>query len=234
MKHIKLFENFQKNTASKELLDKMVADVLNLSGEFETALTDDVDTLATDLISSCFDIEELNPNMEDLKSAIVKWKESKKYNEAYNFKRKQELEDELHTLIDELSDLEKEREQLDTDMENEAGQAGDKWTDDDANRYGVYMDNKDREIEKKKKEIQKAQEIFDKFESSRKSRVIKPGDISYKILKLHIDDLKSSIKSWPNRNDKEQAEIYKKRYGISEDIPSIIIAINKLKMKKLI
>ena len=93
------------------------------------------------------------------------------------------------------------------------------------------MNDKDEEIEAKKKEIKIAQEKFDKFSEPKEK---KPGDSSYFVLKNHLEDVKKSIKAWPDRTDKEQATIYKKRYDMGEDIPSIIIAIEKLKTNKLI
>lgn len=157
-------------------------------------------------------------------------------NESYKFsgyssKKEMEAAEALDELNDELKDLLRDRRELDRDMEEEAGEKGDKWTDADANRYGEQMNRKDEEIEKKEKEIKLAQEKLDKFSEPKEK---KAGDVSYAILKKNIEDIKKSIKAWPERSTKGQAEIYKTRYNMGEDIPSIMIAIEKLKTNKLI
>lgn len=158
------------------------------------------------------------------------------FNESYKFsgyssKKEMDAADALDQLKDELKDLLRDRRELDRDMEEEAGEKGDKWTDADANRYGSQMNKKDDEIEKMEKEIKVAQEKFDKFSEPKEK---KAGDVSYTILKKNLEDIKKSIKAWPERSFKGQAEIYKTRYNMGEDIPAIIVALEKLKTNKLI
>tara|TARA_R110000851_G_scaffold94758_14_gene205811 strand:+ start:312 stop:716 length:405 start_codon:yes stop_codon:yes gene_type:complete len=51
-------------------------------------------------------------------------------------------------LINQIKDATKEFEQLDSDMNQEAGQKGSEWTDADANRYGGNLDKLQTKIEK--------------------------------------------------------------------------------------
>ena len=59
---------------------------------------------------------------------------------------------EISDVKQEINDLKRRRTELDMDMENEAGQKGDEWTDDDANRYGEQFNElDDQEVELRKK-----------------------------------------------------------------------------------
>ena len=51
-------------------------------------------------------------------------------------------------LINQIKDARRELEQLDSDMNQDAGQKGDEWTDDDANRYGGDLDKLQTKVEK--------------------------------------------------------------------------------------
>jgi len=51
-------------------------------------------------------------------------------------------------IIDQLKDARRELAQLDSDMNQDAGQKGDEWTDDDANRYGGDLDLLQTKVEK--------------------------------------------------------------------------------------
>ena len=62
-------------------------------------------------------------------------------------------------LIDQMQDAAKELKQLDSDMNAEAGQKGDGWSDDDANRYGGDLDKlqtKYEKLAKQKAKVKKA------------------------------------------------------------------------------
>ncbi len=61
-------------------------------------------------------------------------------------------------LIDQMRDATKEFEQLDSDMNQEAGQKGDSWSDDDANRYGGELDRLQTKIEKLAKQKAKVKD----------------------------------------------------------------------------
>lgn len=63
-------------------------------------------------------------------------------------KKRDELEWELIEVLNELKDLYKDKSALFVDMEEEAGQKGDEWTDDDANYYGEKLNTIDEEITK--------------------------------------------------------------------------------------
>ena len=65
--------------------------------------------------------------------------------------------------MDDLKDLTKQLQQADSDMNNEAGQKGDKWTDDDANRYGGILMDLEGEYEKVKKKLNKVQVQIEKY-----------------------------------------------------------------------
>jgi len=67
------------------------------------------------------------------------------------------LMDKESDLMDQLKDASKEFEQLDSDMNQEAGQKGDSWSDADANRYGGDLEKLQTKIEKlalQKKNVQ--------------------------------------------------------------------------------
>jgi len=63
-------------------------------------------------------------------------------------KKRQAIEDELDDIIADLKELYSNKSEIFSDMENEAGQKGDDWTDDDANRYGNELNAIDDKIEK--------------------------------------------------------------------------------------
>lgn len=63
-------------------------------------------------------------------------------------KQREKLEDELWNLSQDLKDLYSDKRTLLNDMEDEAGEKGNDWTDDDANRYGGELNNIDAQIEK--------------------------------------------------------------------------------------
>lgn len=63
-------------------------------------------------------------------------------------KKRQAIEDELDDIIADLKELYSDKSEIFSDMENEAGQKGDDWTDDDANRYGTELNAIDDKIEK--------------------------------------------------------------------------------------
>jgi len=51
-------------------------------------------------------------------------------------------------LIDQMKDAAKDYERLDSEMNQDAGQKGDAWTDADANRYGGDLNKLQTKIEK--------------------------------------------------------------------------------------
>lgn len=88
------------------------------------------------------DIKNWNATQKKIARGAANWKPTKKGI------RVQQLEDKYDELEWELKDLKSRRRQLDIDMELDAGEMGDKWTDDDANRYGTEMNELDNNIEK--------------------------------------------------------------------------------------
>jgi hypothetical protein len=83
-----------------------------------------------------------------------------------NLKKKWNLQDEIMYLEDELRDVESELNNLFTDMEAEAGEKGEAWTDKDGNRYGVLMNKAESRKESIKKLIKDKTEKWDKLEQS--------------------------------------------------------------------
>ena len=65
-------------------------------------------------------------------------------------KQRDALEDQLWEISMDLKDLTRERSQLYSDMENEAGQMGAEWSDNDANRYGEELNRVESKIEQLK------------------------------------------------------------------------------------
>lgn len=62
-------------------------------------------------------------------------------------KKREKMEDELWNISQDLKDAYAERRNIYDDMEAEAGEKGDAWSDDDANRYGSRLNLVDDEIE---------------------------------------------------------------------------------------
>jgi hypothetical protein len=72
-------------------------------------------------------------------------------------KQREKLEDELWSISIDLKDAYAERRNIYNDMESEAGEKGNEWSDDDANRYGSRLNLVDDEIEsllKKRQQIE--------------------------------------------------------------------------------
>ena len=96
--------------------------------------------------------------------AIRAWKTEIKKAKAAPKKKKistkqyYKLMDKEIDIIDQLKDATKEFEQLDSDMNQEAGQKGDSWSDDDANRYGGELDRLQTKIEKLAKQKAKVKD----------------------------------------------------------------------------
>ena len=92
---------------------------------------------------------------EDRKKKVEAQKERMK-KRVYG-KQREKMEDDLWSISQDLKDAYAERRNIYDDMESEAGEKGDSWTDDDANRYGSRLNLVDAEIEsliKKRQEIE--------------------------------------------------------------------------------
>jgi len=96
----------------------------------------------------------------------------KKFNEFRNIINESvdSVRDEIADVKQELGDINRERKEVYNDMEVEAGQKGDDWTDEDGNRYGSMLndlDEKEVELRKKLEDLQtklseeKRREYFD-------------------------------------------------------------------------
>lgn len=97
----------------------------------------------------------IRASKEDRKKKIEAQKERMK-KRMYG-KKREALEDQLWQISQDLKDAYAERRNIYDDMDAEAGQRGDNWTDDDANRYGSRLNLVDEEIEgliKKRQEIE--------------------------------------------------------------------------------
>lgn len=145
-------------------------------------------------------------------------------NEAYDdygtpmWHKYTELQDELASLKQELKDLYSDMEN-DPEIEIEGGKVADEWGD---------------KIEKKEAEIKKIDDKINKMENPgpRKARE-KKSDAEAKLNK-NIEDIKRSIKSWPERTIPQQAEIYKTRYKIDADVAEIANVLTALKAENKI
>ena len=80
-----------------------------------------------------------------------------------SFDKYLELLDTQTNLLDDLKDLTRQLKQTDSDMNNEAGQKGDKWTDDDGNRYGAILMDLEAEYEKVKAKLTKVEAKIEKY-----------------------------------------------------------------------
>lgn len=60
---------------------------------------------------------------------------------------------EISNVEEDLKDAKQRLKQLDSDMNHEAGQKGEDWSDEDANRYGGEMNNLETEIERLQKKL---------------------------------------------------------------------------------
>ena len=96
----------------------------------------------------------IRASKEDRKKSLTAQKERMK-KRIYG-KKREDLEDQLWQISQDLKDSYADRRITYNDMEAEAGEKGDNWTDDDANRYGSKLNSIDDEIEKL---LQKRQEI---------------------------------------------------------------------------
>jgi hypothetical protein len=87
----------------------------------------------------------IRASKEDRKKAVTAQKERMK-KRVYG-KKREALEDQLWDISRDLKDAYAERRNIYDDMEAEAGEKGDAWSDDDANRYGSRLNLVDDEIE---------------------------------------------------------------------------------------
>ena len=97
----------------------------------------------------------IRASKEARKKSLAVQKENMK--KRVHGKQREKLEDKLWAISRELKDAYTERRNIFDDMEAEAGEKGEKWTDDDANRYGSRLNLVDSEIEdliKKRQEIE--------------------------------------------------------------------------------
>lgn len=71
-----------------------------------------------------------------------------------------DAKDNLRGAEDDLKYLNQELKEIDSNMNHEAGEKGDDWTDDDANKYGNELMKKEAEIVTKTKEISELKKIY--------------------------------------------------------------------------
>ena len=151
-----LFESNLNENKGQDLADKYVA---ILRKEFRKLNDDELDefkkTIAQslDLNESISFADDINdPFMVRVRIMRQHAKEKKEY-QAYlkanpkpkvrkiSFDKYLSLLDSQSEYIDDLKELTKELKETDSDMNQEAGQMGDDWTDDDANRYGEILND---------------------------------------------------------------------------------------------
>ncbi len=88
----------------------------------------------------------IRASKETRKKSLAVQKENMK--KRVHGKQREKLEDNLWRISQDLKDAYVERRNIFADMESEAGEKREKWTDDDANRYGAMLNKVDDEIEK--------------------------------------------------------------------------------------
>lgn len=88
----------------------------------------------------------IRASKEARKKSLAVQKENMK--KRVHGKQREKLEDNLWRISQDLKDAYVERRNIFADMESEAGEKREKWTDDDANRYGSMLNKVDDEIEK--------------------------------------------------------------------------------------
>ena len=88
----------------------------------------------------------IRASKEARKKSLAVQKENMK--KRVHGKQREKLEDNLWSISQDLKDAYVERRNIFADMESEAGEKREKWTDDDANRYGAMLNKVDDEIEK--------------------------------------------------------------------------------------
>jgi predicted RND superfamily exporter protein len=135
MKHIKLFEQFIRNKSQE--LDEAYEEIQEGMDPNDPVLV------------------AIRASKEDRKKKVTAQKERMK-KRVYG-KQREKLEVDLWTISIDLKDAYAERRNIYNDMESEAGEKGDEWSDDDANRYGSRLNLVDDEIEsllKKRQEIE--------------------------------------------------------------------------------
>jgi hypothetical protein len=88
----------------------------------------------------------IRASKEARKKSLAVQKENMK--KRVHGKQREKLEDNLWRISQDLKDAYVERRNIFADMESEAGEKREKWTDDDANRYGAMLNKVDDEIEK--------------------------------------------------------------------------------------
>ncbi len=97
----------------------------------------------------------IRASKEARKKSLAVQKENMK--KRVHGKQREKLEDKLWAISQDLKDAYAERRNIFQDMEAEAGEKGEKWSDDDANRYGSRLNLVDSEIEdlvKRRQEIE--------------------------------------------------------------------------------
>jgi hypothetical protein len=140
-------KGFQMNRLSVTLT------ALKLDKKYYKAALKIIDALRLKVMMAKESINEMDINDPILiavrarKTMIAKAKAAPKVKKI-STKQYYKLMDKEIDLIQRMKDAAKEYEQLDSDMNQEAGQKGADWSDDDANRYGRDLDKLQTKIEK--------------------------------------------------------------------------------------
>jgi hypothetical protein len=143
------------------------------------------------------------------------------FNEAYDdydtpmWHKHRELKLQLIELKNDLKDAWLDMEN-DPEVEPEGGPVANKWAD---------------RIEKMEKEIAEVESKINKMENTVKKARTPQSDAQKKITK-NVEEIRKSILSWPDRTPEQQAEIYKKRYSINDDLETIVNVLKELKLAK--
>jgi len=149
------------------------------------------------------------------------------YDSFLNESRLTDMYDERKELILQIADMRKDMENDPEVIEQpDASAPGSK-----ADWYGGELGKLDAELEKLEAKIAKAEDRKNPKELTYEEAVHMD---TIKTMNKNIEDIKKSRASWPDRSMEQEAEIYKKRYGINGDIEGIIYALKKLQDEKKI
>ena len=159
-------------------------------------------------------------------------------NEAFNWEADMKRRDKMDQAEEEYNDLLLQRKQMDIDMEEEAGEMGDKFDDDKGNEWGAKMDALDKEIEKAKEKYKKAVEVYRAGGKRGERGPNSPESKIVALLKKKDSEVEAFVKKyekvWKDEKLKpeEIAQTFKGRFGIAanEDPSNIQKALIKLRL----
>ena len=144
----------------------------------------------------------------------------------------EEKNDLIQQIADMRNDMENDPEVIEQPDASEPGSKAD-W-------YGGELNKLEAQLEKIEAKIKKELETRAKRKDMRAQNKKEPTyeEVVLKdildVLNSKIADIKQSQRSWPDRPLEQQAEIYKKRYGITDKTEDVVKALQYLQTQKKI